>query len=102
MSMRKPIKQIKVLPQQDPWSLRPDQHLPLLNGSPSSDLWENPRLFNSSEMTEISHEIDDSKLSTGLLSKSSETTEISRDHKGSKLPDGLSGKTLTTGTRRKR
>ena len=100
--MRKQMNKIKALPQQDPWSLRPGQHLPLLNSSPSSDLREDHHLFNSSEMTEISHEIDDSKLSSGLLSNSSETTEISRDSQGSNLPDGLSGKTLTTGTRRKR
>ena len=79
--MRKPIKEIKVLPQQDPWSLRPGQHLPLLKGSPSSNLRENHHIFNISKITETFHETGDSKLSSGRLSNETKTTEISRDQK---------------------
>ena len=82
------MNKIKALPQQDPWSLRPGQHLPPLHSSPSSNLRE-PSPHSNSEMTEISRGIDDRKLSSGLLSNSSETTEISHESQGSKLPDSL-------------
>ena len=107
LSMREPLNRIKARPQQDPWSLRPGQHLLLLHSSLSSHLQTLSHRKNSnSEITEISHEKGDRNLSVGHLFKASKIPsrmiEISHESRGSNLPDGPHGPTLSAYTRKGR